>query len=221
MKTFHFWVEGIADQKLLADLLKTWFGIEFHGSLKQYQTWEGRDKAGDFITLLFSLGGVEGIMPDKKKNDFDQNTSQGILNIAILDADDDFKARQSEIEGYQREMSFEFFLLPNDQGPGDLETLLEGIINPANQPIFDCWNAYEVCLQAQTNLQSSDGIFTLPARKTKIYAYLEALFGQTKKQKEFIKEVNRNYTLPEHWNLDSEALTPLKQFLEKYFNHNQ
>ena len=55
---------------------------------------------------------------------------------------------------------------------------------------------------------------TTPAEKTKIYGYLEALLGESKSQKELIKEANRNYENPQHWNLDSEYLKPLKVFFE-------
>lgn len=47
----------------------------------------------------------------------------------------------------------------------------------------------------------------------KIYGYLEALLGETKSQKELIKEANRNYENPQLWNLDTEYLEPLKLFL--------
>ena len=50
-------------------------------------------------------------------------------------------------------------------------------------------------------------------KETKIYTYLEALLGESKSQKELIKEVNRNYENPQHWNLDSGYLVPLKRFL--------
>ena len=51
------------------------------------------------------------------------------------------------------------------------------------------------------------------AKKTKIYGYLEALLGESKSQKELIKEANRNYENPQHWNLDAEYLEPLRNFL--------
>lgn len=50
-------------------------------------------------------------------------------------------------------------------------------------------------------------------KSTKIYGYLEALLGETKSQKELIKEANRNYENPQHWNSDSEYLEPMKEFL--------
>ncbi len=53
------------------------------------------------------------------------------------------------------------------------------------------------------------------SKKTKIYGYLEALLGETKSQKELIKEANRNYENPQHWNLDADFLEPLKGFIKK------
>lgn len=56
---------------------------------------------------------------------------------------------------------------------------------------------------------------TIPAKKTKIYAYLETLLGDSKSLNELIKEANRKYDNSEHWNLDAEYLVGLKKFLEK------
>lgn len=50
----------------------------------------------------------------------------------------------------------------------------------------------------------------------KIYGYLEALLGESKSQKELIKEANRNYRNTQHWHLDTEYLDPLKLFLSKH-----
>jgi len=82
----------------------------------------------------------------------------------------------------------------------------------ANQPIFDCWNEFEQCLQDCASKKIGK-VLTIPAKKTKIYAYLEVLLGETKKEKEKIKERERDYTEEQHWNLDSGFLEPLKQFL--------
>ena len=54
---------------------------------------------------------------------------------------------------------------------------------------------------------------TIPAKKTKIYAYLETLLGKTKSQKKQIKDPYRNYRNPAHWNLDDKYLEPQKEFL--------
>lgn len=55
----------------------------------------------------------------------------------------------------------------------------------------------------------------------KIYGYLEALLGETKSQKELIKEANRNYENPQHWNLDAEYLEPLKAFIQNNISNEE
>ena len=52
-----------------------------------------------------------------------------------------------------------------------------------------------------------DGMpLTIPAKKTKIYAYLEVLLGASKSEKKKIKEAYRDYTNVNHWDLNSNKL---------------
>ena len=55
---------------------------------------------------------------------------------------------------------------------------------------------------------------TTPAKKTKIYGYLEALLGESKKEKNKIKEKERDYENPLHWDLDAEYLERLEGFID-------
>lgn len=144
------------------------------------------------------------------------NTANGGTNIVIIDADDNIDARRSDVLAWkqQYELEFELFLLPNDKDAGALEDLLENIINPNNQPVMDCWQTYEGELEKVRIPTKTPPTLTIPAKKTKIYAYLETLLGKSKTQKEQIKDANRNYENTQHWNLDAEYLDPLKEFLE-------
>ena len=116
-------------------------------------------------------------------------------------------------------MEFELFLLPNDKDAGALEDLLENIINPDNQPVMNCWQTYEGELAKVRIPTKTPPTLTIPAKKTKIYAYLETLLGKTRSQKELIKDRNRNYETPQHWNLDAEYLESLKRFLVENIMH--
>ena len=142
-------------------------------------------------------------------------TDNGGTNLVILDADADFEARRNDVLDWKQRngVDFELFLLPNNHDAGALEDLLENIINPNNHPIFDCWEHYEQELKQLDIPGRTPPPLTTPAKKTKIYGYLEALLGESKSQKELIKEVNRNYKNSQHWNLDAEYLGPLKLFL--------
>lgn len=56
---------------------------------------------------------------------------------------------------------------------------------------------------------------TIPAKKTKIYVYLETLSGKSRHHKKQIKDANRNYENTLHWNLGAESLELLIVFLFK------
>ena len=110
-------------------------------------------------------------------------------------------------------VEFELFLLPNDKDAGALEDLLENIINPDNQPVMECWQTYEGELAKVRIPTKNPPTLTIPAKKTKIYAYLETLLDKSRSQKELIKDRNRNYENTQHWNLDLAYLEPMKLFL--------
>ena len=148
-------------------------------------------------------------------------SANGGVNLVIVDTDKDFQIRKDEIAKWQQanKVQFELFLLPNNHDAGTLEDLLENIINPNNRPIFDCWEHYEQEL-VQTDIPGrTPPPLTTPAKKTKIYGYLEALLER--EQKDLIKERNRNYENTQHWNLDAEYLEPLKAFIKKNIIHQE
>ena len=71
---------------------------------------------------------------------------------------------------------------------------------------MDCWENYEEELRKLEIPGRTPPPLTTPAKKTKIYGYLEALLGESKKEKKMIKEIERNYENPLHWDLDAEYL---------------
>ncbi len=144
-------------------------------------------------------------------------SANGGINLVFIDADKDFQNRKGEIEKWKQTngVEFELFLLPNNKDKGALEDLLENIINPNNQPIFGCWEDYEKELVRLDIPGRTPPPLTTPAKKTKIYGYLEALLGESKSQKEMIKEANRDYKNTQHWDLDAEYLGALRTFLKR------
>jgi len=198
MAGVKLFIEGVADQKFLTDIIFNSFGKKLVDQ--------------DFNRL----GGYTGI--DNVDIDFRSNSDSGGTNLLFLDTDypdtnGGFERRLRETLAKKTQLSIDFslFLFPNHQDDGDLEVLLERIINPVHQDIFDCWADYEGCLSARHR------DYTVPARKTKIYGYMEALHGISKSQKEKAKEQNRDYLNTAHWNLNSEALLPLIEFLRPHF----
>jgi hypothetical protein len=205
MATIRIFVEGDADVKFLRDYISY--------IVQNFEiTKEAIEKTGGWTNINSQEAEGESI-----RNRMKQNTDNGGINLVIFDADKDFKNRKYEIENWKNKynLEFELFLFPDNQSVGALEELLERIITDYNKPIFDCWDKFENCIQESASKIIGKKL-TIPAKKTKIYAYLEVLLGETRKEKENIKDPKRDYKNKEHWNLDSESLVPLKKFLLKY-----
>lgn len=208
MKKFQIIVEGDADMKFFED----YYHHLFH------------EKApADSITLPIkgdNTGGYKKLFSEEAINPLKENMAYGVKNLIIFDADDDCEARRAELLAIKKEfgVEFELFLLPNDKDAGALEDLLENIINPDNQPVMYCWQTYEGELEKVRIPTKTPPTLTIPAKKTKIYAYFETLPGKSKTQKKLIKDANRNYENTQHWNLDAEYLETLKEFLVNNLN---
>jgi len=197
MGRIKFFVEGPADKTFFLQYINYVFGEVV--------------SCEDFI----ETGGWQALNSTTIINQIAKNTADGGINIVLFDADNDAEKRRKELEKIKEEtnISFELFLLPNNQDAGALESLLEQIINPSNQCIIDCWHRYEDDLSKQIIPWKNPQKPTAPSNKSMIYGYLEALLGTSKSQKEKIKERKRDYTEKNHWDLDSEKLNSLKSFL--------
>jgi hypothetical protein len=217
MKKFNIFVEGAADRKFLHDYIEA----SFTTTLSAKKNSEGKITQSENIT---TTGGWKVLATDGGKTFRDkmkENSSNGIINLVVFDADTtsndgSFSTRKSEIEAWKKTygLNFELFLFPNNNEDGALENLLEQIINPQNKPVFDCWKKFEDCLPTKTTCTKNP--LTIPAKKSKIYAYMEVLHGETKTEKDKIKDPNRNFKDPNHWDLNVVALEPLKQFLQTH-----
>lgn len=187
-------VEGVADEKFFKDYLM------FLGC------------SGYVIRVT---NGKDGLFDEAVLNELSSNSDNGGINLVFIDADDDFSKSKNVVLGNKNKFNVDFklFLMPDNQSKGALEDLLEKIINKNNQPIFDSWQKFENEL---LSIKILGRPLTIPAKKTKIYAYLETLLGKNKRDKELIKERQRDYQNKEHWDLNSEYLRPLKDFLLTY-----
>lgn len=178
-------VEGKADVVFVEALIK-------HAGMRGIEV-EGI--GGDYTTL--QLDAVQNMV--SRANDGGQRVA------TVLDANAKPTKRRAELEALLTQEGLpidRWFLLPNDRGPGCLETLLEELVVPEHRGVLQCFEEYESCL---TGL---DPRYVAPDRKAKIFAYCEAVGGKT-------KESERDYLDPSHWNLDAPGLTPLKGFLEE------
>ena len=195
---FHIIVEGVADKVFIEQYFCHVFGQAApDGCIVKTN---GKDNLQAMANQMREISANDGI------------------NLVIFDADQDVEKIRDELLLWRKNenLDFELFLIPNDKDAGALEDLLEKIINPNNRPIMECWDKYEKELVKLDIPDRTPPPLTTPAKKTKIYGYLEALLGESQSQKEQIKEKYRKYYNPLHWNLKNEYLEPLRNFLVRF-----
>lgn len=143
--------------------------------------------------------------------------------IFIFDADNDVSLSRDNIQeqwsGLDLPAEPGIFLFPNYTDSGTLETLLIQCIHTCNAPLLDYWqnlpgkqedilselNArYKTCGDCTTR-QTLHG----PDDKMAIYSYAYQLTGNK------AHETKRNYSDKKVWDLESKALEPLRDFLQK------
>lgn len=141
-----------------------------------------------------------------------ENIDNGEKVIVILDSDNPphagFTKVYEELNSFKEEHSleFDFFLLPNHNDDGNLEDLLESMINSSHEALFACFEGYVTCLN-----NNNVGHFHLPVKKTKIYAYVDTLTPVN--QKKLIRNGNYQFDNGHYWDLGSEGLNNLIEFL--------
>lgn len=186
MRSNTIFVEGVADERFIWQLAEHLFG-----------------DISERINII-KTNGCSNLMSPKKQtayiNQMKRTSADNGVNLVIFDADDDYGKKKDELVKWkeQNNVDFQLFLLPDNSSSGELEDLLELVINPENQPVMDCWKTYEDSLK-EIDLPWRNGLpLTIPAKKTKIYAYLEVLLGASESEKEKIKERERNYLDSNH-----------------------
>jgi hypothetical protein len=177
---------------------------------------------------FYFLDGVDNLFNEKKSNiqTIQKAQAEDIDVIVIVDADkkeDDkgFQKRKEEIEEGMKNhnISFPYFIYPNNQDDGIVENLIVSTaIHASNKRFFVCYSKYEICLQKVKD-DNGERKYNVPDLKGKVYAYAEAqtIYDNEKKQRiPLIKKSEKNdwsFNNKEFWDLDVEALNPLKDFL--------
>ncbi len=193
MPDFKIFTESKADIKFIQDYLTEHFSVPPTESLYHpLNSWSGYKSNGSAIVQIR------------------ENFEKGNRTILILDADNSFTHRQTEVlsdfQGYN--IPIDLFLFPNSSSNGTLEDLLCSVA--VQRPILDCFEAYESCISG----------YEVPVVKSKVFAYLDALLPANSKKNDkndLIQDKNRNYRNPTHWNLHHEYLHPLHNFLSQFF----
>lgn len=169
----------------------------------------------DFICI----GGIGNLFNEANTNQMSQALAVGDQVLILIDADTvakgyGFAKRKSDIDKEMQaiKVSFPYFIYPNNQDDGDVETLMESAARrDLHQVFFDCFEDYEKCI---SGVKDEDGqsLYNTPNLKGKLHTYISAqklssrlrsrlgtgdwLFGNT-----------------DYWDLNADVLQPLKNFL--------
>lgn len=123
----------------------------------------------------FKFLGLKGIDSVKKtiENLEDLGLSQNSY-FAIVDADNSFHERHDEMNELTKDNQVPFFIFPNHQDNGDLETLL--LSNIGDNNIIGCFDTYKTCVGKDID------------NKAKLYAY--TTLEHNKRPEQYIKELD-------------------------------
>lgn len=159
---------------------------------------------------LVHVNGKDNLRNLKVK--FIENTLEGGRNLIVFDADskdtgDGYdSARKRILSTFGDDVTIDgLFLFPNNQEDGIFEDLLEKLMQKESHKVFiDCFSDYEKCLGDK---------YVSPDLKGRLYTYMSAQKALTNRQRKALGSGQWLFEDSRFWNLDAEALNPLKMFL--------
>ena len=167
---------------------------------REFVRWLLRHLGIDTVRVTAIGGGVSIL--ESVANEILKSHNEGRRIALLLDADSNPEHRCDELATEINRLRLPIdrtFLLPDDQGEGNLETLLEQMAPSAHEAVYGCFDEYKACLR---KLRRE---YMTPNRKARVYAYCEAVGAKTGPVK--------NYEDPSHWDQGAPVLEPLRQFL--------
>ncbi len=113
-----------------------------------------------FVLSVQDIGGfvnMSGIGKEKTENEqkFIESTDGGYTNLLFEDADYKnnssygFEKQKERLDILSKELKFEYFLFPNNQNDGNIETLLENCLHPSKKDITVCLENFYSCVESK------------------------------------------------------------------------
>lgn len=169
----------------------------------------------DFIRI----GGIGNLFNETNINQMYQAQTIGDQVLILIDADTvakgyGFVKRKADIEHdmQTRKISFPYFIYPNNQDDGEVETLMESIARRDLHPVFfDCFEDYEKCV---SGVKDKDGqpLYNTPDLKGKLHTYMSAQKLSNKLRRK-LGAGDWLFSNTDYWDLNATVLQPLKDFL--------
>lgn len=169
----------------------------------------------DFICI----NGIGNLFNETNVNQMDLAQATGVQTLVLIDADTiakgyGFAKRKADMDDNMQtlKMSFPYFIYPNNQDDGDVETLMESAARRDLHPIFfDCFEDYEKCVSGVTDKHGLP-LYNTPNLKGKLHTYMSAQKLSNRLRKG-LGSGDWLFSNPNYWDLNTAALQPLKDFL--------
>ncbi len=164
------------------------------------------------------VGGIGNLFNETNINQMLQAKALGDQVAILIDADTiakgyGFKKRKEDLDKnlLANDISFPYFIYPNNHDDGDVETLMEATARrDLHQVFFDCFEDYERCV---SGVKDKDGqpLYNTPNLKGKLHTYMSAQKLSNKLRRR-LGSGDWLFNDSKYWDLTSPALQPLKDF---------
>lgn len=172
-------------------------------------------KAISFICI----GGISNLFNEANINQMFQAQAEGDQVLILIDADTvakgyGFIKRKADIDDSMQalKISFPYFIYPNSQDDGEIETLMESAARRDLHPVFfDCFEDYEKCVSGVKD-EHGQPLYNTPNLKGKLHTYMGAQKLSNKLRRR-LGSGDWLFNNTDYWDLNAVALQPLKDFL--------
>jgi len=172
------------------------------------------------VCFIF-MNGVGNLFGESIQNQIRQSQDEGDNVLVILDADFPDKGwgyakrKKDVMENMQlNQISFPFFLYPDNQNDGDVETLMESLAcKDTHKEWWGCFTDYEMCVKG---IKGSEGklMYNVPNRKAKLHTYISSQ-RLSNKQRDKIGQGHWLFDDKAYWDLNKDDLKPLLDFFRE------
>lgn len=172
-------------------------------------------------TDIICIDGISNLFgePIINKIKISQDTDEQVIILADADTIEKewgYAKRKSDIDNkmIENNISFPYFLYPNNNDDGDVELLMESLAcKDLHNVFFDCFKDYENCVSGAKD-DNGETRYNIPNRKGKLHTYINSQKLNNKSRKR-LGSGDWLFDNENFWNLNYESLQPLKDFLNK------
>jgi disulfide oxidoreductase YuzD len=183
--------------------------------LKAFVNSHFPDKEIEFICI----GGIGNLFNETNINQMSQAQALDDQVLVLLDADTvakgyGFAKRKADIEREMQSHSiaFQYFIYPNNNDDGEVETLMElAARRDLHQVFFDCFEDYEKCVSGVKDANGQP-LYNTPNLKGKLHTYINSQKLNNKSRRR-LGAGDWLFNDNNYWNLNASDLEPLKVFL--------